>query len=494
MRIIKTNFLLFFIFIPFSLIAQNLNDNLTLKKKPIIILAAKETNNPQSIGNRLTAIVSQKATEMGRFDIIDRRLLKVILEEQKLQFSGIISDNQIIEIGEMAAAEEAFMVNVIEFGQKGVPKIAELKQRKKKEDEPNNDNTLSTWVVKTLVRATAESIMENSKNNQVRRIEMENNIHTVIHAEVRMLNIATGVSTNSFRVNGQFTGGNRDASLNMALENISWQISQKLRNFYALTSEVIQVNGYEITILTGKDLGIKRGSLFEIASTDREKIYKNRTVSIPGKPRAFARITNVGHDASEAKIIRKWRKVVPGLKAYEIMKKPLISQIDLFYGYNPWYEISGRLWLMPFNKLSFSIGGQSGLIEDNNNNNNVYFGFGSTIDYKLFYIFGITPSIGINIPANLFFRQDDRNNNVSSTLIAPSIDINFAIQLGQFRDLVVSTRYIFGHTHSGWTHHIDNNSENGEILRKKAIWDSKEPTFNEIKGLYLCFSLRKISF
>ena len=106
MGIIKTNLLLFFIFIPSSLIAQNLNDNLTLEKKPIIILAAKETNNPQSIGNRLTAIVSQKATEMGRFDIIDRRLLKVILEEQKLQFSGIISDNQIIEIGEMAAAED----------------------------------------------------------------------------------------------------------------------------------------------------------------------------------------------------------------------------------------------------------------------------------------------------------------------------------------------------------------------------------------------------
>ncbi|MEC7746125.1 MAG: hypothetical protein VYB68_00465, partial [Candidatus Neomarinimicrobiota bacterium] len=264
--------LLFLVFMILScVVAQELDDDLTLNKKPIIILPARDADNPGSISNKLTAIVAQKATEMGRFEVIDRRLVDAILEEQKLQVSGMISESQIVKIGELAAAEEAFMVNMIEFGQKGVPKIIKPQQREKDEKEQNQDETLSTWVVKTMVGATAKAIVESAKSDAARRVELENNIHTVINAEVRMLNVATGVSTNSFRINAQFTGGNRDASLNMALTNITWQISRKLRGFYALTSEVMQVDGYELTMLTGDDLGIKQGSLFEIASIDREK-------------------------------------------------------------------------------------------------------------------------------------------------------------------------------------------------------------------------------
>ena len=487
--------LLFLVFMILScVVAQELDDDLTLNKKPIIILPARDADNPGSISNKLTAIVAQKATEMGRFEVIDRRLVDAILEEQKLQVSGMISESQIVKIGELAAAEEAFMVNVIEFGQKGVPKIIKPQQREKDEKEQNQDETLSTWVVKTMVGATAKAIVESAKSDAVRRVELENNIHTVINAEVRMLNVATGVSTNSFRINAQFTGGNRDASLNMALTNITWQISRKLRGFYALTSEVMQVDGYELTMLTGDDLGIKQGSLFEIASIDREKTYKDRTVTIPGKARALARITNVGPDASEAKVIRKWRKVVPGLKAYEMMKTPLVSQIDLFYGQHPWYELSAKFWLMPFRKLSVGLGGQLGLLEDSEKNNNAYLGIGSTMDLDLFYIFGITPSMGISIPVNLFMRRDDRNHDVFSTLITPSVDLNLAIQLGQFRDLVISTRYIFSHIHSDWTYQAETDNENGGSFSNKAVWDGIEPTFSAIKGFYFNLSLRKIRF
>ena len=494
MVFLKKNLILIFLFTSFG-ISQELNDKLTLEKKPIIILPSKDFYNPKSIGNKLTAILSQKATEIGRFDVIDRRLIDSILEEQKLQNSGIISENQIVKIGEMAAAEEAFIVNIIDFGQKGVPKILKPQDREKESEDLNQDKNLSRWVVKTMVSATAKAIEQNTKNNEtIRKIEMENNIHTLINAEVRMLNLITGISTKSFRINTQFTGGNRDASLNMALKNISIQVSRKLRGFYAITSEVIQINGNELTMLTGKDLGIEQGSLFEVASIDRKKTYKNRMVTIPGKARALARITNVGPDASEARIIRKWMKIIPGLKTYEIMKTPFVSQIDLSYGEYPWYELGAKFWLMPFNRLSISLGGQLGLLEDSENKNNVYWGFGSTMDLDLFYFFGLTPSFSISIPINLFIRQDDQNNNVSSALITPSLDLNIAIQLSQFHDIIISARYVFSHAHSGWTYQNNNDNQNTKSFRSNAVWYGIEPTFNKMNGFYFNLSLRRIHF
>ena len=46
--------------------------------------------------------------------------------------------------------------------------------------------------------------------------------------------------------------------------------------------------------------------------------YKGKTVSLPGKSRGLVRITSVGPDASKAKVVRKWRKIKPGHKAYEL--------------------------------------------------------------------------------------------------------------------------------------------------------------------------------
>ena len=123
----KTLLFLFFIILS-RVLTQKLDNDLTLNKKPIIILPDKDADSPGSISNKITAILSQKATEMGRFEVIDRRLVDAILEEQKLQLSGMIGEDQIVKIGELASAEEAFIVNVIEFGQKGVPKIIKPQQ------------------------------------------------------------------------------------------------------------------------------------------------------------------------------------------------------------------------------------------------------------------------------------------------------------------------------------------------------------------------------
>jgi len=480
----KTITTLFVVLFPFSH-AQNLDENLTLEKKPIIILPSKDANIPESIGNKITSILSQKATDLGRFEVIDRRLIDSILEEQRLQNSGIFDEDQIVHIGELALAKEAFIVNIFEYAQKGVPK------RKKENKEEDKEETLSTWVVKTMVTATAKAITEESKKRE-QNLELENNINTIINGEIRMLNIASGISKNTFHFGSQFTGGNRNHSLNRALFYASLQIGKKLRSFYSLTSEVINVNGYEIDLLTGKDLGIKKGALFEIASIDKEKTYKNRLVKIPGKTRALARVSDVGPNASRAKIIRKWRKVIPGLKAYEIMRLPRLTQTDFSYANIPWYEIGYRYWFLPFNKLSISLNSQLGTIEDSKKINNIYFGTGSSLNFNLAYFFGVTPSLGINIPINFFIRRDDNQNSVTSYLISPSLNFNFSVQIGQFWDVIFSTDYVLNKVQSKWTYHAKN--ENGEPYRQSGFWNNGEPSFPINNQCFFKISLRKIKY
>ena len=486
MDIIKKIRLTLFLVLFSSYYSQDLDEDLTLEKKPIIILPSKDVNNPESIGNKITSILSQKATDLGRFEIIDRRLINSILEEQRLQNSGLFNEDQIVQIGELASAKEAFIVNIFEYTQKGVPK---RKKKEKKDDD--KEETLSTWVVKTMVTATAKAITEESRKRE-QNIELENNINTIINGEIRMIDIASGISKNTFHFGSQFTGGNRNHSLNRALFYASLQIGKKLRSFYSLTSEVISVDGYEIDLLTGKDLGVKKGVLFEIASIDKEKIYKNRLVKIPGKTRALARVSDVGPNASRAKIIRKWRKVLPGLKAYEVMRLPRLTQTDFSYSNMPWYELGYRYWFLPFNKLSISLNTQLGTIEDSKKINNVYFGIGSSLNFNLAYFFGITPSFGTNIPINFFIRRDDNQKSVTSYLISPSLNFNFSIQLGQFWDVIFSTEYVLNKVQSKWTYHA--RDENGEPYRKSGFWNTGEPYFLVNNQIYFKISLRKIKY
>ena len=198
------NILLIFIFIFSMGFPQELDDDVTLEKKWLMILPASQEKY-EPIADKITSIIAGAATSVGRFEVIDRSLVDEILEEQAFQMSGIVSDEQVMEFGEMAAAEEALIINIIHFGQKGVPK--EKKDEEKDEDEDDKNETLFSWVVKKTVTAAVDNT-ESAKEK--RRLELENNIHTVINANVRLVNVETGISEKSFKLGASYTGGNRE--------------------------------------------------------------------------------------------------------------------------------------------------------------------------------------------------------------------------------------------------------------------------------------------
>ena len=146
-------------------ISQELDENLTLEKKALMILPAAQ-DNEKELADKVLSIISEQATALGGFEVIDRNLVAEILEEQKFQLSGLVSNDQVVQLGELAAAEKALILEIVHFGQKDVPK----------EKTKDDDGTLFTWLVKTVVTETIENARQ--VDTLKIRLELENNIHT----------------------------------------------------------------------------------------------------------------------------------------------------------------------------------------------------------------------------------------------------------------------------------------------------------------------------
>ena len=103
----------------------------------------------------------------------------------------MVDNDQVVEIGALAAAESAIILDIINFGQKGVPK----KDYDDDDDDDDDDKneTLFIWLVKTVVK---EAIKR--KDTARVRLELENNIHTEFRANVKIVNVETGISAVSY--------------------------------------------------------------------------------------------------------------------------------------------------------------------------------------------------------------------------------------------------------------------------------------------------------
>ena len=88
-----------------------------------------------------------------------------------------------------------------------------------------------------------------------------------------------------------------------------------------MSSEILDVDGNNVTLVLGKEMRINSGNLFEIFTRDKERNIRNRIITLPGKSVGIVEIKNVSDDASEGEIIRKWGKV-KGKREKTNEKKP----------------------------------------------------------------------------------------------------------------------------------------------------------------------------
>ena len=470
--------------------SQELDKDITLEKKSLIILPS-DLNSNNEVADQILSIISSQATSVGKFEIIDRNFINEILEEQKFQLSGMVNDKNIVEIGNLASADEALILNVIHFNQKGVPKEKEDVE----DDEDDKDNTLFSWLVKTVV---TEAIEQAKKPDSTQlRLELENNIHTEFRGSVKIVNLESGKSEKSFELNASHTGGNKAQSLSQVLNQITIQTRTKLKRLYMITSEIIQVNGAYVSILSGKNLGLKKGAMFEVSSKNRTKTYKGRTISLPGKTRGLLRITEVGPDASQARIVRKWRPIRTGHRAYELKYPAEVFDIQFTYLENTKYQLSGKFWISPSSRFSGSFQLLLGSIQDSREKMNNFIGFGSDLRYTIFSGFGITGSTSLTIPVLFPFRRDDANHFVSSIFSDPSINGNLAIQINSKMDIVFSMNHIYTTLHGPWQWRRDTGEKNDEGKKitetEPAVWTAAEPVLHN-NGTYFSVSIRFLRF
>ena len=458
-----------------------------MEKKSLIILQS-DLNNHIDIANQILSIISSQATSLGRFEIIDRNLITEILSEQKFQLSGMINDENIIEIGNMASADEALILKIIQFNQKGVPKEKDEENDENDEDEKS---TLFSWLVKTVVTEAIDQIKEPDS------LELENNIHTEFKGSVKIVNLESGKSEKSFDLNANHTGGNRAQSLNKVLNQISRQARTRLKRLYMITSEIIEVQGAYVSILSGENLGLKEGAMFEVSSKNRTKTYKGRTISLPGKTRGLLRITELGPDASQARVVRKWRPIRQGHRAYELKYPAEVADIQFTHLENIKYQFGGKFWISPHTRFSGSFNLLLGSIQDSRQKMNNFIGFGSDLRYTIFSRFGITGSTSLTLPVLFPFRRDDEEHFVSSIFSDLSINGNLSIQINSKMDIVFSMNHIYTTLHGPWQWRKDTGEQNDEgktiTETEPAVWTSAEPVFHK-DGTYFSVSIRLLRF
>ena len=186
-------------------------------------------------------------------------------------------------------------VQINYFSQKGIP------PEDKDEEEDNDDRGFWEMVVYESVKGAIRSATTPKEEEPYAY-----NMQTIIHADIIFLDIESGKTLNTFPISAMHTGGSRGESLSKALTIVRWNVSRSLRELYTITSEVLDVDGSNVTLYLGSEMGVKKGIVYEISRLDKKKTLKDREVIIPGRSVGLIRIDRVSGDASTGKIVRKW--------------------------------------------------------------------------------------------------------------------------------------------------------------------------------------------
>ena len=486
-RLIKVIYQVIVIFLFTVSISQEIEPEITMERKKLIILTGEEKD--KEITEKIYQIASSTATQLNRYNVIDRSQLDRILKEQKLQHSGVVDQNQAIEIGKVAGANEALFISITNFGQKGVP--TEKQEEKDEEEEP--ETGLFGWIVKEVVKAEIDKEMENVER-------YPNNIHTVIDGEVRLINVETGESEASFSIHADHTGGVKAKSLSEALKQVRSQMYTNLKILYKLSSEILDVRGGDITLLLGKNMGVKPGTLFEIITREEKRVVRDREITIPGKSVGFVEVQTMSMDASEGRVLRKWDDIEPGYQAQEITGGIFAGGISGMYGSgnsNMRLRFFGNF--NPFHRFGGSVYGDIGTVKDSRDDSDFQFGFGLDMNYRVIRTSSFSLGGILSLPFDFHSRSDDgdENNETHSVILpifSPRVGIQSEIMVSPSLDLVIRGEYVLSSINldNKWTY-SDDDDESSSL---SAHWDldvGPEPEIN-YSGIVLTFGIRSVFF
>jgi len=463
--------------------AQEISSDITLEKQRLLVLPSYSDSLYESIASTVTTLVSSEATKLNRFIIIDHSNLEPLLEEQSLQMSGLVRDEDLVKFGEIASANDALVVRITNFGQKGVPPEEDSDKK-----ENDNDDGLFSWVVKKSVNAIIAKKTEG--------VELyPNNIQTVLQGEVRKINVESGETMASFSISADHTGGNKTASLGKVLNRVQSQVSIELRRLYVLSSQVIDVKQREVTLLLGSNMGVKSGLYFELSSPDRTQQIGDLTVTIPGRSVGWVVSNEVSDNANRCRILRNWETIEPGFKATEMTQHPFAGGFNFIAGPDASrYLAQGFIDPFPFNR--FSIIGEFGLgaVSDSWNDLDFDLKFGAQFYGRLIQTRIFSGGATLELPFDLIMRGDDHSHTVSLPVFAPAVGVRVEWMLSPHRDLILGVESILSSMSSTQWKYTEQTDKNEDSVTRPAEWDRDSGPEVDLKGLYITVGVRFFAF
>jgi len=475
-------FFLFFTFFTITvLVSQESSDRITDARVPLMVLASDNGNDPNSIQSQVTRIVADEAVKLKRFTVVDRTNLEAILAEQALQMSGVVSDSDLVAFGEISAAREALLVEILTFGQKGVKP-----EEDKEEDREDRKTARKAGILGVLAKTIVDAAVSDKKEKEE---AYSDNIQTTVQARVSKIDLQTGTSITSFTLTASHTGGAKSRSLAVTLKKIALKASFELRSMYLLVTEVLEASPMHVLLYLGDDVGVKPGTLFRISSPRTKRTIRDRTINVPGKPVAIVRSTSITEDANQAKILRRWDQISPGYEAEEIPRSIFSWGMRGRYGVDmPEVGFELQAYWKSFSRIGGGLTFGLGTVQDSRGDTDFSFGFGGDFYFRLINRPAFSLMGTLSLPGNVVTRSDDEDHSAFSFIFSPRIGGRIDLMTSSRRDIFFQVEYVLGSSQSPW-----NYSEGEDSKSFIAEWTGSHP---EIKpqGLYFSIGMRFISF
>ena len=458
------------------------NDNLTTEKKRLLILPTGTTDDHAfSIAQEVTSTVVGLAVGLGRFEIIDRNNLLQILKEQDLQLLGLVDDSAAVSVGKIASAREALLVTVLDFSQKGVPPSDE---DDKKDEE--DDKSLGEAIGKGLAKGLW-SIVTRKSAPDVEQDPYAHNIQTYLSVEVRSLDVETGQTLYTFRVDATHTGGAAGKSRGRVMKEFRSKAGQELRSYYLLVSRVLSVDNGELILLLGKDMGLRKGMIFAIIEADREEIFSGRVMSIPGRSVGYVAVKDLSAESNRSVILRPWHTVRPGDQAIEQVDRLWAIRLGVAPSL-PGLQTPGlRLGIQVLAKSieAFDYGLGIGYLRTEDSRTRLDQGLNLNGFAGLRFRMGSRTTLmgKLGIDLNLLFRSDDADHLVNAPLAAATLGVDLERLLTPGIDLVLGAGYRFGGKSTSWSY-TKEDPESETSKRYDAIWNVDPPEI-DLSGPFL---------
>ncbi len=267
-----------FCFVSGTVLAEEPEIELSKKEKIIVFPFTEPGNFGYKVGQAVADTIITELINMGRFEVADRVNIEKIMKEQTLGLSGLMSEENAVEVGNLLGAKTSIMGSVTGFNV----------GRNKKE---GYDGTLTVDIKVVDVETS--------------RIE-----------KAATLGVSASIGASKTVSDSTL----RETVRKKLLKKVSGKFFHKMRDYFSLKTYIMTIKGRKVSIRMGKDMGIKKNFRFDAVRKGAEvkdpvtgEILEVKTDRI-----AHIWVTKVDNKISYGRVTSGKGTLTPGTQLVEV--------------------------------------------------------------------------------------------------------------------------------------------------------------------------------